>query len=259
MFNRTVCKMSTGKAFVGISTCRMPKNGNEYDSVSRYYSEAAANVADVIPLAIPALGDQLDSDALLDGLDGILFTGSPSNVEPHHYRGEPSEDGTQHDPARDATTLPLIKKVLDRGIPMLAICRGYQELNVVLGGTLYQKVQDQPDKMDHRADMTGSISDRFALAHEVDLVSGGILSDLVSGQKVLVNSVHSQGIDHLGEGLAVEAYAPDGLVEAVSVSGASAFALAVQWHPEWNASDNELSNAIFKAFGDACRERANRR
>ncbi|MFD2205330.1 gamma-glutamyl-gamma-aminobutyrate hydrolase family protein [Kiloniella antarctica] len=251
--------MSTGKAFVGVSTCRMPKNGNEYDSVSRYYSEAAANVAGVMPLGIPALGDQLDNDALLDRLDGFLFTGSPSNVEPHHYRGAPSEEGTQHDPARDATTLPLIKKVLDKGIPMLAICRGYQELNVVLGGTLYQKVQNQPGKMDHRADMTGTIEDRFVLAHEIELVPGGVLAGLMPDQKVLVNSVHAQGIDQLGEGLAVEAYAPDGLVEAVSVSGASAFALAVQWHPEWNASDNKLSNAIFRAFGNACRERATRR
>ncbi|WP_085906052.1 gamma-glutamyl-gamma-aminobutyrate hydrolase family protein [Kiloniella majae] len=251
--------MSIGKAFVGVSTCRMPKNGNEYDSVSRYYSEASANVAQVIPLGIPALGDQLDSDALLDHLDGMLFTGSPSNVEPRHYAGEQSDEGTLHDPARDATTLPLIKKVLERGIPMLAICRGYQELNVVFGGTLFQKVQDQPGKMDHRADMTGAIEDRFALAHDIELVSGGILAGLSNGPTVKVNSVHAQGIDRLGEGLSIEAYAPDGLVEAVSVSGASAFALAVQWHPEWNASDNEFSNKIFKAFGDACRERARKR
>ncbi len=251
--------MSTGKAFVGISTCRMPKNGNEYDSVSKYYSEAVANVADAIPLAIPSLGDQLDSDALLGRLDGVLFTGSPSNVEPRHYAGEPSEEGTQHDPARDATTLPLIRKVLENGIPMLAICRGYQELNVVFGGSLFQKIQDEPSKMDHRADMNGSINDRFALAHDIDLVAGGVLSGLMDEQKVLVNSVHAQGLDRLGEGLVIEAYAPDGLVEAVSVSGASAFALAVQWHPEWNASDNKLSNVIFKAFGDACRDRAAQR
>ncbi|MCZ4282793.1 gamma-glutamyl-gamma-aminobutyrate hydrolase family protein [Kiloniella laminariae] len=251
--------MRSRKAVIGISTCRTSRNGNEYDSVSRYYSEAVAYVSNAIPLGIPSLGDKLDSDELLEQIDGLLFTGSPSNVDPGHYGGAPSEQGTLHDPARDATTLPLIQKALDQKIPFLAICRGFQELNVALGGTLHQKVQDVPGKMDHRADYEAPIAERFALAHEVELAPAGILFNLIGKSKVQVNSVHAQGVDRLGEGLLAEAYAPDGLVEAVSVSGASAFALAVQWHPEWNVSDNELSNAIFSAFGEACRERANRR
>jgi putative glutamine amidotransferase len=185
-----------------------------------------------------------------------LFTGSPSNVEPHHYQGEASEEGTLHDPHRDATTLPLMSAAIAAGVPVFAICRGFQEMNVVFGGSLHQNVQDQPGKMDHREDPSKPLELQYAAAHAVRLSAGGLLESMLGAQAIQVNSLHSQGIDRLGEGLLVEATASDGMVESFRVADAASFALAVQWHPEWQVMKNPQSVALFEAFGDACRERA---
>jgi putative glutamine amidotransferase len=209
-----------------------------------------------VPVLMPALGER-DLDAWLDCLDGILLTGSPSNVEPHRYAGPASDPDTLHDPHRDETTLPMIPRALAAGMPLLAICRGFQEMNVAFGGTLWQKVQDVPGMRDHREDKEQPLDVQYAPAHEVELVRGGILHGLAGTDRVHVNSLHAQGVQTLGAGLEVEARAPDGLVEAFRVAAAPGFALAVQWHPEWQVLKNPFAHALFAAFGDAARARIN--
>jgi len=226
--------------------------------VGEKYVTAIRDGADGLPFMIPALGDSLDTDDILQKIDGLLLTGSPSNVEPHHYRGEPSRPGTLHDPHRDATTLRLIDRALERGMPLFAICRGYQELNVVLGGSLHQHVEEQPGYHKHKENPEDPLDEQYGPAHEVHLVEGGLLHRLAGTDTVMVNSLHSQGVARLADGVTVEAIADDGLVEGFVVDSAPGFALAVQWHPEWKVTENEFSLAMFKAFGAACREFAGR-
>ena len=169
------------------------------------------------------------------------------------YGGPPHADGTPEDDARDATTLPLIRAALARGVPVLAICRGLQELNVALGGTLHQRLQDMPGRLDHSAPETGTLADKIAKAHEVHLTPGGMLHQLAAARHVMVNSLHNQGIDRLGAGLVVEASAPDGTIEAVRAVAAPGLALGVQWHPEFDCGEDGFSARIFEAFGEAMR------
>ena len=227
--------------------------------VGEKYARALLGAADALPLLIPALAEELRFDELIERLDGLLFTGSPSNVEPRHYAGPASAPGTLHDPARDATTLPIIRKAVAHGVPVLGICRGFQEVNVAFGGTLHQRVHEIPGHLDHRDDESRPLEEQYGPAHEVTLEPDGILRDLAGAERVQVNSLHWQGIHRLGAGLAVEARAPDGLIEAFRVEGAPRFALAVQWHPEWKVMENPFSRALFAAFGAACRDRARSR
>jgi putative glutamine amidotransferase len=182
--------------------------------------------------------------------------GSPSNVEPHHYQGEPSVEGTLHDPHRDATTLPMIPRAVAAGVPVLGICRGFQEMNVAFGGTLWQRLWEVPGHFDHREDPTQPLEQQYSAAHAVTLTEGGLLHRLSGGvAEVRVNSLHGQGVRELAAGLTVEARSTDGVVEAFRVNEAARFALAVQWHPEWRVLENPLSRALFAEFGDACRAR----
>jgi putative glutamine amidotransferase len=224
-----------------------------YHVVGDKYARAVLDAAGCLPLLIPALAQELGLDELLARLDGVMFTGSYSNVEPHHYSGPPSDPGTLHDPARDATTLPLIRKAVAAGVPVLGICRGFQEMNVAFGGTLHQKVHEIEGKQDHREDTRLELDVQYGPAHEVVLAPGGLLGGLIGQDRIQVNSLHSQGIDRLGPGLVAEATAPDGLIEAFRVEQAKAFAIAVQWHPEWKAMSNPFSRALFAAFGAAAR------
>lgn len=221
--------------------------------VGEKYATAIRDGADALPFIIPALGDTLDARMVLQRVDGILLTGSPSNVEPHHYGGEDSRPDTLHDPHRDSTTLPMIELALEIGVPLLAVCRGYQELNVVLGGSLHQHVQDVAGYHDHRENPEDSLDVQYAPSHDIHLVEGGLLRGLAGTDTVRVNSLHSQGVARLAKGVTVEAVADDGLIEAFRVDGAKNFALGLQWHPEWKVMENSFSLAIFKAFGDACR------
>jgi putative glutamine amidotransferase len=223
------------------------------------YLQAIIDGADALPLIIPVLAEHLDVEELLGQLDGILLPGSPSNVEPHHYDGEPSEPGTLHDAHRDAATLPLASRALDAGIPLLAICRGFQELNVVLGGTLHQKVYEVAGYHGHHDNPDDPLDVQYGPSHELNLVEGGLLHSLAGMAKVTVNSLHKQGVERLASGVTVEGIADDGLIEAFVVDEVPGFALAVQWHPEWQTTQDEFSMAIFKAFGDACREYAGQR
>jgi putative glutamine amidotransferase len=241
---------------VGVPACRKFIDPHPFHAVGEKYLTALLHVADVTPLLIPALGPKLELDALVTGLDGFFFTGSVSNVEPHHYLGPTSRTETLHDPERDATTLPLLRGAIAAGVPVLAVCRGHQELNVAFGGSLHQHVQEVPGLMDHREPSTEALDAQYAPSHEIYLTRGGLLAGLADGPTQWVNSLHQQGIDRLGDGLAVEAVAADGLVEAVRVAKAGAFALGVQWHPEWKVAASPFYRAIFEAFGAACRSRA---
>jgi putative glutamine amidotransferase len=241
---------------IGIPADRRILGPHPFHCVGEKYIAAVAGAADAVPVLMPVLGER-DLDAWLDRLDGILLTGSASNVEPHRYAGPASDPDTLHDPHRDETTLPLIPRALAAGMPLLAICRGFQEMNVACGGTLWQKVQEVPGMLDHREDKEQPLEVQYAPAHDVLLEPGGLLQRLAGTDRVRVNSVHAQGVQTLGAGLAVEARAPDGLVEAFRVAAAPGFALAVQWHPEWQVLKNPFAYALFAAFGDAARARIN--
>lgn len=241
---------------IGVTACSKQVGLHAYHISGDKYVRAVATAAKGLPLIIPSLGPLLEPTDILDGLDGLLFTGSPSNVEPFHYRGPASEPGTAHDPARDATTLPLIRAAIAAGVPVLGICRGFQEMNVAFGGSLYQKVHEVPGMLDHREDDSQPVDVQYGPAHAVRIVPGGVLAGLGLPGQIQVNSIHSQGVQHLAPGLRAEATAPDGLIEAFSVVQGKAFALGVQWHPEWQVSSNPDYLAIFQAFGEACRQRS---
>ena len=218
-----------------------------------------------VPLMVPG-GRPQELLAALEVIDGVLLTGSPSNVHPDHFGEAVHNEELPLDPVRDAWTLPLIREVLERGIPLLAICRGLQEVNVALGGSLHQAVQDQPGHMDHRADESLPVEEEYGFSHAIHIQPGGLLDSVLEGlpsgvrdgMSVRVNSLHGQGVKRLAEGLRTEALAPDGVVEAFSRPGAG-FNLCLQWHPEWLAHENPVSQRIFEAFGQACRQRRNDR
>ncbi len=258
----------TAKPVIGIPVDALDVNGKPFHGVGEKYVNAVAHGSRAIPFFIPVFGsgpeldtlhDLLEVDEVLDRLDGLFLTGSPSNVEPHLYGGEARHGDLLHDPQRDVTTLPIIRRAIERDLPLLAVCRGYQELNVALGGTLHQKVQEVPGLMDHREDKDAPREEQYGPAHPVRLVEGGILNRLLGESEIQVNSLHQQGLDRLADDLMAEAIAPDGLVEAVSHKAKPRFLLGVQWHPEWRFRDNPVSVAIFRAFGEAAREEALRR
>ncbi len=246
----------TTEPLIGLPACVRQIGIHPFHVVGEKYITAVAAGAGGLPMLLPALGEGLDRRALLRRVDGLLFTGSPSNVAPALYGGPDSAAGTAHDPQRDATTLPLIRAAIEHAVPMLCICRGIQELNVALGGTLHQCLHEVPGLLDHREDKTQPRDVQYGPAHGLSLEPGGALAALWPAREVRVNSLHSQGIDRLADGLAVEARAPDGVVEAVRATAAAGFALGIQWHPEWQVTDNPFSMAIFAAFGEAARARA---
>lgn len=242
------------KPLIGISSDRRVLDPHPFHIVGEKYIIAIRDGAEALPVLIPALGENPDLGEVLANLDGVFLTGSPSNVEPHRYAGAGSREGTLHDADRDATTLPLAAKALDAGVPLLAVCRGFQELNVVLGGTLHQHVEEVPGHANHKEDPADPLDVQYGPAHGVTLAEGGLLRELAGSPTATVNSLHSQAVDTLADGVVVEALSDDGLVEAFRVENAKSFALAVQWHPEWKVTENPFSMAIFRAFGDACRE-----
>lgn len=246
--------MSLSKVpMIGVVACNQQIGLHPFNIVGEKYLLSVVKGAKGFPLVIPSLGLAVPTAELLSRLDGIVFTGSPSNVEPHHFQGQASAEGTHHDPKRDATTLPLIKAAIDAGVPVFGICRGFQEMNVVYGGSLHQKLHEVGQFIEHREDKTAPVDVQYGLSHAIDIVPGGLLHQAWGSERAEVNSVHTQGVDRLGLELTPEAYSPDGLVEAFSVKGAKAFALGVQWHPEWKVQDNQFYSSIFDAFGNACR------
>ena len=243
---------------IGIPADRRLCGKHHFHMVGEKYIEAVAIGANALPVLVPALGSELDLASLLDACDGLLLTGSASNVEPQHYGGPASAPGTLHDPNRDATTIPLIPQAVAAGVPVLAICRGFQEMNVAYGGTLIQRLHEADGYHDHREDESTPLEVQYGPAHEVLLEPGGTLREIAGRDGLQVNSLHWQGVETLGSDLAVEARAPDGLIEAFRVANAPTFALGLQWHPEWQFERNPFSRALFAAFGEASRRRAAR-
>ena len=239
------------KPLIGIPADRRLLGKHYFHVVGEKYIAAVAAGANAVPVLVPALGPQSDLGELLDVCDALLFTGSETNVEPHRYGGPASEPGTLHDPDRDATTLPLIPRAIAAGLPVLAICRGFQEMNVAFGGTLWQRLHEVPGHMDHRDDDTLPLERQYEPAHDVLLEPGGLLRQIAGAHHLRVNSLHCQGIQALGPGLLVEARAPDGLIEAFRAADATSFAVGLQWHPEWRFAHDPFSRALFAAFGEA--------
>ena len=246
--------MSRKRPVIGLPADRRMIGDHPFHAVGDKYVRAIVEAADAVPLLIPALGDVVSVDEVLEVVDGLVFTGSISNVEPIHYSGPASAPGTLHDASRDATTLPLIPAAIERGVPVLGICRGFQEMNVAFGGTLHQNLHHVPGFLDHRDDDTQPLEIQYGPAHDVVLEEGGLLRGLAGSDRIKVNSLHHQGVDRLADRLVAEARAPDGVIEAFRVRDSKRFALAVQWHPEWKVMSNSFSRALFAAFGASTRE-----
>lgn len=228
-------------------------DGFNWHAVISTYLQAVLKGSDAIPMILPSLGPDLDLDAALDQVDGVLATGARSNVNPQLYGDVPTEENGPYDPDRDATTLPLLKRALERGIPVFAICRGMQELNVALGGTLHTEIQAMTGRQDHRAPQSEHQDERFRIAHPVEIAPGGCLEEVLGAEPFEVNSLHRQAVGALGNGLVIEAQAEDGTIEAVSVKDSPGYVLATQWHPEYWVTTDGPSKKLFAAFGDAVR------
>lgn len=241
---------------VGLPADTYENHGFLFHSLGDKYVRAVAEVARCAPVMIPSIVDLLDLDTLLDNFDGILMTGAISNVHPPHYGEQPTVDHEPYDHHRDAITLKLIRAVIDRGVPLFCICRGFQELNVVMGGTLETELQRGEGRIDHRAPKSEDTDVRYGPKHAIAITPGGRLEAILGKRETMINSIHRQGIKRLAPGLTAEAAAPDGVIEAVSVKGARSFALGTQWHPEYKAARNPDSVKLFEAFGDAVREHA---
>lgn len=238
---------------IGLPADTEEKHNQVFHSIGDKYVRAVAEAAGCHPVVIPALGDTLDLEDLLDRLDGLVLTGALSNVHPERYGAAPTRDHEPYDTWRDDTTLALIPRALQRGLPLLCICRAIQELNVVLGGTLAAEAQRRDGSFDHRAPKVDDNDVKYGPRHKLLLTPGGILARIMQAQEIMVNSLHRQAIDELAPGLTVEGRAEDGTIEAVSVEDARGFALGVQWHPEYKAIANPDSVKLFRAFADAAR------
>lgn len=245
--------MQGKQPLVGVISDRRMVGNHPFHMAGEKYLSAVVDGSSAYPVILPSLAEGFDVIELLERLDGLVLTGSPSNVEPHHYMGEPSRPGTWHDPERDLTALALIPAAIRVGLPLFAICRGFQEVNVAFGGKLYQYVHEVPGFHTHKENPDDPLDVQYGPVHPVKFADNGLLQKITGQTRAQVNSLHSQGVQILGEGLQAEAWADDGLVEAFRVKDAPGFTLAVQWHPEWKVTEDPVSMAIFGAFGDACR------
>jgi len=236
---------------VGIVCDRRMIGAHSFHGVGDKYARAVRLAAGALPLLIPAFDEGPDMESLLAAIDGIFLTGSPSNVAPYHYDGTTADMLLDED--RDQTALPLIRRGIEAGLPLFAVCRGMQEMNVAFGGSLDPNLQARPGNLDHREDQKAPLSQQYGPAHAVTARPGGLLAQATGLERFMVNSLHAQGIERLGDGLEIEAVAPDGVIEAIGHSNAANFALGVQWHPEWQVMDNPVQRALFEAFGKALR------
>jgi putative glutamine amidotransferase len=241
----------SGLPLVLLPACLREIDGRPFHATPEAYSDAL-RLAGCLPLLVTS-ASAAEQSRLLELADGILLPGSPNNVHPSHFGEEVLDPSLPLDPQRDALSLPLIRAAIARGIPLLGICRGHQELNVALGGSLHQAIHRVPGFNDHQPGENAAPDLKFGPAHEVDIVPGGLLERILGAGRITVNSVHGQGVHRLAPGMRVEALSPDGVIEAIHSPEAPGFNLGVQWHPEWQAAGNPVSAAIFHAFGDACR------
>jgi len=239
-------------AVIGVTSCRKQLGLYSYHATGHQYVKAAAHAG--IPMILPSCNQVSDMQTLLSKLDGILFTGSHSNVEPHNYSGSPSKPGTLHDSERDSFTLPLIRMAIEQGIPVLCICRGFQEMNVAFGGSLHQHLDEIPNLFPHKELDTDNLSIKYQPRHNVSRSKHGLLKDIGLPENFLTNSLHNQGIERIADNLSIEATADDNLIEAITLPNSKGFNLGVQWHPEFNFNNDANSLLIFNAFAKACND-----
>jgi putative glutamine amidotransferase len=247
------------KPTVLVSADRKLLGPHAYHMAGEKYLLALTQAADVCPLILPSLPDEIDFSTVLTHSDGLFLTGSYSNIEPHHYSNEASYEGNLHDAFRDQSSFALIKTAIKLQMPVLAVCRGLQEVNVALGGSLHQKVHEAPGLNDHRENQHQDLDDQYAVSHTININPHGLLKTITKTDTAMVNSLHGQGISRLATNLNIEARAQDGLIEAVSLNAPHPFFIAVQWHPEWKMKENPFYQSLFLAFGKACKARSNDR
>lgn len=229
--------------------------GDEYPAhaAGKMNTDAVARVAGATPLIVPSDPTAVKIHDILEIFDGFVFTGGRPNVHPEEY-GEPATEAHgAFDRDRDGLTLPLIRALIERGQPLLAICRGFQELNVAMGGSLHPEIRELPGRMNHRMPPDGTLEEKFELRHEVIFTPGGVFHRLMGEERILTNTLHGQGIETPGKRIVIDGHAPDGTPEAVYIKGAPGFSLGVQWHPEWNAENDPVSRKLFEAFGVAAK------
>lgn len=244
---------------VGIPCDHRMVGPHPFHMAGEKYIRAARESTGALVLLIPVLPKPMPPEEILATVDGLLFPGSPSNVSPAQYNGPPPRQETLQDENRDATTLPLLRAAIADGTPVICLCRGFQELNVAMGGTLHQHVHEVEGRLDHREDDDAALDDQYGPAHDVRVTDNSLLAQIVRERSFKVNSLHWQGIDRLAPPLHADAVAPDGTVEAVSMPGAKGLVLGFQWHPEWKWSENPVSRQIFAAFAEAVHEHGRRR
>jgi putative glutamine amidotransferase len=249
------------KPLVGIPASQifMPNHSLAQHGSGERYIRAVAEGAGAVPMVIPALADFYDFGELADRLDGLMLTGGRANVEPHHYGGQPFPDDEVRDPPRDHTVLPLIRECLARGVPVFGSCRGIQEINVAMGGTLHYRCHLVPGFNDHRMPREGDMEHKFGPRHPVVMAKEGYFHGLIGRREIMVNSLHGQCVDEVAPGFEVECVSPDGVIEGIRYVEKDLFCVGVQWHAEWRFDENALSHALWCEFGDAARERARRR
>jgi putative glutamine amidotransferase len=228
-----------------------------YATAERYV-ESLVKMVDCIPVLLPPMGAAIDAAELVSRMDGFVLTGGVANVEPHHYAGPAFPPDEIIDPGRDALVLPLVRACVAARVPVFGICRGIQEINVALGGSLHYRIHELPGKDDHRRPRSDDLTPEevYRLKHVVRLTPGGLFQSLTGRDEMMVNSLHGQGVDRLGKGLVVEATSVDGVVEGVRYDDATQFIVGVQWHAEWQPEEHALSGALYAAFGAAARARA---
>jgi putative glutamine amidotransferase len=214
-------------------------------------TDAVAKVCGCLPLIVPADPSVVSVEDVMAVCSGFIFTGGRPNVHPEEYGEAETEAHGEFDRNRDALTLPLIRACVAKGVPILSICRGFQELNVAMGGSLYPEIRDLPGRDNHRMPPDGTLDEKFAMRHLVTMTEGGPFHRLFGDNEVMTNSLHGQGIKEPGERIVVDGHAPDGTPEAIYVAGAPGFTLGVQWHPEYKADMDPVSKALFEAFGAA--------
>jgi putative glutamine amidotransferase len=237
---------------VAILCNRSNQDGRWSQRTGSNYISAIREGSGAMPFLVPALENGADIESMLARVDGVVLTGGASNIEPHHYDGDPNIDVGENDAHRDATAFSLVRGALAAGIPLLGICRGIQEMNVALGGSLIPWLHEEPGRFDHRRPREKPMEYQLSPRQRITLSEGGVLQELAGGaNEVMVNTLHGQGIDRLADGLVVEAVADDGTIEAVRFEGAQTFALGVQWHPEYRAMEHPFYAALFRAFGAA--------
>lgn len=239
------------RPIIGITACNRTVGSEIAQAVMNRYAMSAMRYGDVGALLIPALPDLMDAAEVVERLDAVMLTGSPSNIEASRYGDD--EGFGPYDNARDEMSLGMVRRMIDVGKPVFGICRGFQEINVALGGTLRRDVSSNDELLRHHSPEESDLAVMFDHFHDVDLKSGGMLAKATGKERMTVNSVHFQGVSRLAESLAVEAVAPDGIVEAFSARPNGAPLLAVQWHPEWQTEKNGDSQAFFRLLGQAAR------